>query len=101
MDLVIQQILFNSIYQNIVILFIGRTDVEAETPMFWPPDAKSSLIWKDPGVGKDWTQEEKEMTEDEMVKWHHWLNGHEFEYTPGVGDEQGGLAFCSWCGCKE
>ena len=57
-------------------VFIGRTDVEAETPIFWPPDVKSWLIWKDPDVGKDWKQEEKGMTEDEMVRWHHWLNGH-------------------------
>ena len=60
-------------------VFIGRTDVEAEAPILWPPDAKSWLIWKDPDAGKDWRQEEKGMTEDEMVGWHHWLNGHEFE----------------------
>ena len=60
-------------------VFIGRTDVEAETPILSPPDAKSWLIWKDPGAGKDWGQEEKGTTEDEMVGWHHWLNGHEFE----------------------
>ena len=78
-------------------VFIGRTDAEAETPIFWPPDAKSWLIWKDPDVGKDWRWEEKEMTEDEMVRWHHWLNGHEFEQAPGTGDGQGGLACCgSW-----
>ena len=59
-------------------VFIGRTDVEAETPIFWLPDVKSWLIWKDPDVGKDWRQEEKGTTEDEMVRWHHWLNGHEF-----------------------
>ena len=59
--------------------FIGRTDVEAETPILWPPDAKSKLIWKDPDVGKDWGQEEKGMTKDEMVGWHHRLDGHEFE----------------------
>ena len=59
-------------------VFIGRTDVEAETPIPWPPDAKSWLIWKDPDTGKDWGQEEKGTTEDEMVGWHHWLNGHEF-----------------------
>ena len=56
-----------------------RTDVEAETPILWPPDAKSWLIWKDPDAGKDWRWEEKGMTEDEMVGWHHWLNEHEFE----------------------
>ena len=60
-------------------VFIGRTDVEAETPILWPPDAKSWLIWKDPDARKDWRWEEKGMTEDEMVRCHHWLNGHEFE----------------------
>ena len=60
-------------------IFIGRTDAEAETPILWPLDAKNWLIWKDPDIGKDWRQEEKGMTEDEMVGWHHWLNGHEFE----------------------
>ena len=60
-------------------IFIGRTNAEAETPKLWPPDAKSWLIWKDPDAGKDWGQEEKGMTEDEMVGWHHWLNGYEFE----------------------
>ena len=77
-------------------VLIGRTDVEAETPILWPPDAKSWLIWKDPDAGKDWRQEEKGTTEDEMVGWH-WLNGHELGWTPGVGDGQGGLACCySW-----
>ena len=66
-------------------VFVGRTDVEAETPIFWPPDVKSWLIWKDPDAGKDWGQE-KGMKEDEMVGWHHWLNGHVFGWTPGVGD---------------
>ena len=60
-------------------IFIGRTDAEAETPILWPPDAKSLLTGKDPDAGKDWRQEEKRKTEDEMVGWHHWLNGHEFE----------------------
>ena len=60
-------------------VFIGRTDVEAEALILWPPDAKSWLIWKNPDAGKDWGQQEKRMTEDEMVGWHHWLNGHEFE----------------------
>ena len=59
-------------------MFIGRTNAEAETPILWPPDAKSWLIWKDPDAGKDWRREEKGMTEDEMVRWHHRLNGHEF-----------------------
>ena len=82
-------------------VFIGRTDVEAETPRLWPPDAKSWLIWKDPDAGKDWGQEEKGTTEDEMVGWHHWLSGHGFGYTPGVGDGQGGLACCGSWGRKE
>ena len=60
-------------------VFIGRTDVEAETPIFWPPDAKNWLIWKDPDVRKDWRQEEKGTTQDEMVGCHHWLDGHEFK----------------------
>ena len=59
-------------------IFIGRTDVEAETPIIWPPDAKSWLIWKDPYAEKDWRQDEKGMMDDEMVEWHHQLNGHEF-----------------------
>ena len=82
-------------------VFIGRTDVEAETPILWPPDAKSWLIWKDPDAGKDWGQEENGTTEDEMVGWHHWLNGHGFGWTPGVGDGQGGLAWCGSWGHKE
>ena len=65
-------------------VFIGRTDVEAETPIFWPPDSKSWLIGKDPDVGKDWGQEKKGKTEDENVGWYHGLNGHEFGWTPGV-----------------
>ena len=82
-------------------MFTGRTEAEAETPILWSPDAKSWLIWKDTDAGKDWRQEEKGTTEDEMVGWHHWLNGHEFEETLGVGDEQGGLACFSLWGCKE
>ena len=69
-------------------ILIGRTDVEAETPMLWPPDAKNWLIGKDPNAGKDWRQEEKETTEDEMIGWHHRLNGHEFEQVPQTGDGQ-------------
>ena len=69
-------------------IFIGRTDVEAEAPILWPPDMKSRLIGKDPNARKDWVQE-KEMTEDEMVGWHHLLNGHEFEQTVGDGEGQG------------
>ena len=76
-------------------IFIGRTDVEAEIPILWPPDAKNWLIWKDPDAGNDRRQEEKGMTEDEMAGWHHWLNGHEFEQPPGVGNGQGSLACCS------
>ena len=75
-------------------VFIGSTDVEAETPILWPPDAKSWLIWEDPDARKDWGQEEKGMTEDEMVGWHNWLDGHGFGWTLGVGDGQGGLACC-------
>ena len=81
-------------------IFIGRTDDEAETPIFWPPDA-NWLIWKDPDAGKDWRQEEKGTTDDEMIGWHHWLNGHEFEQAPGVGDGQGSLACCSPWSRKE
>ena len=72
-------------------IFIGRPDAEAETPILWPPDAKNWLIWKGPDAGKDWRQEEKGTTEDEMVGWHHWLTGPEFEETLGVGDGQGSL----------
>ena len=82
-------------------ILIGRTDVVAETPLLWPPDAKNWFIGKDPDAGKDWRWEEEGTTEDEMVGWHHWLNGHEFEWSPGVGDGQGGLACCSPWGHKE
>ena len=82
-------------------MFIGRTDVEAETPILWPPDVKNWLIRKDPDVGKDWRQEEKRTAEDEMVGWHHQLNGHEFEQAPGVEDRQGSLVCCSPWGHKE
>ena len=81
--------------------FIGGTDVEAETPILWPPDAKSWLIGKDLDAGKDWGQEEKGTTEDEMAGWHHRLDGHGFRWTPGVGDGLGGLACCNSWGCKE
>ena len=67
-------------------VFIGRTDAEAEAPILWLPDAKNWLIGKDPDAGKDWRQEEKGMSEDGMVGWHHQLDGHEFEQAPGVGD---------------
>jgi len=82
-------------YQSWV--FIGRTDVEAEIPILWPPDVKIWLICKDPAAGKDWGPEEKGTTEYEMVVWYHQLNGHGFEWTPGVANGQGGLACCvSW-----
>ena len=80
-------------------IFIGKTDAEAETPILWLPDVKNWLIWKDPDSGKDWTWEQKETTEDEMVGWHHWLIGH--EWTPGVGDGKGVLACCSPWSRKE
>ena len=82
-------------------IFIGRTDAKAETPILWPPYAKSWLIGKDPDAGEEWRQEEKGTTEDEMVGWHHWLDGHKFGWTPGVGDGQGGLACCDSWGRKE
>ena len=82
-------------------VFIGRTDAKAETPVLWPPHAKGWLIGKDPGAGRDWGQEEKGTTEDEMAGWHHWLNAHEFEWTLGVSDGQGGLACCDSWGRKE
>jgi len=82
-------------------VFIGRNDAKAETPILWPPHVKSWLIGKDPDAGRDWRQEEKGTTEDEMAGWHHRLNAHEFEWTPGVGDGQGSLACCNSRGCKE
>ena len=82
-------------------VFTGRTDVEAETPILWPPDVKSWLICKDPDAGKDWSQVEKGTTEDEMAGWHHWLDGCESEWTLGVGDGQGDLACWDSWGCKE
>ena len=81
--------------------FFGRNDAEAETPVLWPPHVKSWLIRKDSDAGRDWGQEEKGTTEDEMAGWHHWLDGRESEWTLEVGDGQGGLVcFDSW-GCKE
>ena len=82
-------------------IFIGRTDAKAEAPILWPSDAKSWLIGKDPDVGKDWRQEEKGTTNDEMVGWHHRLNGHESEQTWGDGEGQGSLACCSPWGHNE
>ena len=82
-------------------VFIGRTDVEAETPILWPPHAKSCLIGKDPDAGRDWGQEEKGVTEDEMVGWHHRLSRRGFGWTPGIGDGQGGLVCCRSWGRKD
>ena len=82
-------------------IFTGRTDNKAETPILWLPDVKNWLICKDSDVGKDWRQEEKGMTEDKVVGWHHQLDGHEFEQAPGVDNGQGILVCCSSWGCKE
>ena len=82
-------------------IFIGRTDAEAETLILWPTDAKNWFIGKDPDAWKDWRQKEKGTTEDKMVGWHHWLDGHEFEQAPGVGDGQGSLVCYNPCGHKE
>jgi len=72
-------------------MFIGTTNAKAETPIFWPPDVKNWLMWKDPDAGKDWRQEEKGTREDEMVGCHYWLDENEFEQAPGIGDGQGSL----------
>ena len=82
-------------------VFFGRTDAKAEIPILWPPHAKSWLIGKDSDAGRDWGQEKKGTTEDEMAGWHHWLDGHEFGWTPGIGDGQRGLACCNSWGHKE
>ena len=82
-------------------IFIGRTDAEAETPILWPPDMKNWLIGKGPNAGEDWRWEKKGMTDDKMVGWHHWLDGHEFAQALGVGDGQGSLVCCSPWGHKE
>ena len=82
-------------------IFIGRTDIETEAPILWPPDVKNWLIGKDPYVGKDWRQEDKGMREDEIVGWHHWFNRHESEQTPGDSEGQGSLVCCSPWGHKE
>ena len=82
-------------------IFIGRTDAQTKAPILWPPDVKSWLIRKDPDAGKDWRQEEKGTTEDEMVGWHHWLNGHEFEQTPGDSEGQRSPPCCRPWGHKE
>ena len=81
--------------------FFGRNDAIAETPVLWPPHAKSWLLGKDSDAGRDWGQEEKGMTEDKMAGWHHWLDGRECEWTPGVGDGQGSLTCCGSLGLKE
>ena len=81
-------------------VFTGKTDAKAETPVLWPPHVKSWLIGKNPDAGRDWGQE-KDTTEDEMAGWHHWLDGHEFGWTLGVGDGQGGLVCCDSWGRKE
>ena len=81
-------------------IFLGKTGAEAEAPILWPPDAKSWLTGKDSDAGKDWGQEEKEATEDEIAGWHHWLSGHEFEQTQGYNEGQGSLACCCSWGCR-
>ena len=86
---------------NQSLIFIGRTDAKAETPILWPPDSKNWLIWKDSDAGKDWRREQKGTTEDGMVGWHQQLNEHEFEQAPGVGDGQASLACCSPWNHKE
>ena len=92
---------FGYIKNNQPLDFFGRNDAKAESPVLWPPHAKSWLIGKDSDAGRDRGQEEKQTIEDEMAEWHHRLDGHEFEWTPGVGDGQGGLTCCSSWGCKE
>ena len=81
-------------------IFTGRTDVKAKTPILWPPDVKNWLIWKDPDAGKDWRQEQKGMTKDEMVGWYHQLNGHDFDLAPGDCEGQGSLVCCSLWGYR-
>ena len=88
-------------FKNLFEDFFGRNDAEVETPVLWPPHAKSWLIGKDSDAERHWGQEEKGTTEDEMAGWHHWLDGHESQWTPGVGDGQGGLACCDSWGLKE
>ena len=88
-------------FHFLIAVLIDIDDAEAETPVLWPPHAKTWLIGKDSDAGKDWGQEEKGTTEDEMAGWHHWLDGRESEWTPGVGDGQGGLVCCNSWGRKE
>ena len=90
-----------SVLEESVLVVHWNDWCKAKTPILWPPNAKSWLIWKDPDAGKDWRQEEKGTTEDEMVGWHHQLDGHEFEQAPAVGDGQGSLACCSPWGQKQ
>ena len=97
----ILEMAFRSHWDNQPWDFFGRNDAKAETPVLWPPHVKSWLIGKDFDAGRDWGQEEKGTTEDEMAGWHHGLDGRESEWTPGVGDGQGGLACCDSWGCKE
>ena len=85
---------------NQIWIFNGRSDAEAEAPILWSPDAKNWVIWKDPDAEKVWRQEEKGITEEEMVEWHHRLDGHEFEQASGVSDRHGNLACCSPWGLK-
>ena len=85
---------------NQSLIFIGRTDAEAETPILWPPDVKNWLIWKEPDAGKDWGKEEEGSSEDKVVGWHHWLYENEFEQTPGDSEGQGSLVCCSSWGHK-
>ena len=91
----------NILLYPIYVDFFGRNDAKAEIPVLWPPHVKNWLIGKDYDAGRDWGQEEKGTTEDEMAGWHHWLDGRESEWTPGVGDGQGVLACCNLWGRKE
>ena len=90
-----------SILKEITWIFIGRSDAKSEASVLWPTDVKNWLLRKDPDAGKDWRQEEKGMTEDEMVGWDHWLDAYDFEQALGVGDGQGSLACCSPWSCKK
>ena len=92
--------LLATLKQNQPWIFTGRTDAEAEAPIFWPPDAKSRLFGKDPDAGKDWGQKEKGATEDEMVEWHHQLSEHEFDQTRWDSEGQGSLVCCSLWACR-
>ena len=93
--------IFSQFSESNLSYFVHLSRCPCETPVLWPPHAKSWLTGKDSDAGRDWGQEEKGMTEDEMAGWHHWLDGHESQWTPGVGDGQGGLACCDPWGRKE